>query len=124
LNLGIEERRPDLVGAPFLFLGNKQTRWPKGFFRNGDLATIPSQGAGPIEGAPHPKIAGATLGMTTPENIGRKQRKNRPEGRPLQHQGIGDAEKFAGFGRGNAGVGGEAVEVIEAGAWAPGRQGG
>jgi hypothetical protein len=37
---------------------------------------------------------------------------------------IADAEEFVGFGGGDAGVGGEAVEVVEAGAWGPGRQGG
>ena len=31
------------------------------------------------------------------------------------------AEELVGFGRGDAGVGGEAVEVVEAGAGGPGR---
>jgi hypothetical protein len=39
-------------------------------------------------------------------------------------EGIADAEEFIGFGRGDASVGGEAVEVVEAGAGGPGRQGG
>jgi len=37
---------------------------------------------------------------------------------------IADAEEFVGFGGGDAGVGGEAVEVVEAGAGGPGREGG
>jgi hypothetical protein len=37
---------------------------------------------------------------------------------------IADAEEFVGFGGGDAGVGGEAVEVVEAGAGGPGRESG
>jgi hypothetical protein len=39
-------------------------------------------------------------------------------------EGIADAEEFVCFGGGYAGVGGEAIEVIEAGAGGPGREGG
>ena len=37
-----------------------------------------------------------------------------------QGEGVGEAEKFAGFGRGNASVGGEFVEVVEARTGRPG----
>ena len=39
-------------------------------------------------------------------------------------EGIADAEEFVGFGGGDASVGGEAVEVVEAGAGGPGRESG
>ena len=39
-------------------------------------------------------------------------------------EGVGEAEKFAGFGRGNASVGGELVEVVEARAGRPGGESG
>ena len=39
-------------------------------------------------------------------------------------EGIAYAEEFVGFGGGDAGVGGKAVEVVEAGAGGPWRQGG
>src|SRR3974390_3353466 len=43
-----------------------------------------------------------------------------PRGMALaQGEGVGEAEKFAGFGRGNASVGGEFVEVVEARAGRP-----
>jgi len=39
-------------------------------------------------------------------------------------EGIGEAEEAAGLGGSNAGVGGEAVEVVEAGAGGPGGKSG
>ena len=51
------------------------------------------------------------------------RRRHRPEGRPLQDtKGCAEAEEFAGFGGGHAGVGGETVEVVEAVAGGPGRE--
>jgi len=41
-----------------------------------------------------------------------------------QRKGVGEAEDLAGFGGGNAGVGGEAVEVVEAVARRPGGEAG
>ena len=40
----------------------------------------------------------------------------------LQGHGIAEAEGLAGFGGGDAGVGGDAVEVVETGGGGPGRQ--
>src|SRR5712692_2396013 len=40
----------------------------------------------------------------------------------LQKKGVAEAEEFAGFGAGDAGVGGEAVEVVEAAGGRPGRE--
>ena len=40
--------------------------------------------------------------------------RNGSETTKLQHQSVTGAEKFALFGRGDAGVGGQAVEMVEA----------
>jgi len=48
-------------------------------------------------------------------SCGKHREKRRPKGQPLQKRDrIADAEEFAGFGTGDAGVGGQAVEMVEA----------